>query len=66
MECDSIVKAYEFKDTLKSDIIEAQHDQIILDQKILGEYKYKVHNLRLASLGLGGISALLLILLLIK
>lgn len=66
LECDSIIEKYRYKDTLKSEIIEAQHDQIILDQVVIGEYVQQVHKLRLASLGLGGACIVLMFALFVK
>ena len=66
LECDSIVEMYRYKDTLKSEIIEAQHEQITLDQVVIGEYVHKLHRLRLASFGLGGAVAILILVLTVK
>ena len=66
LECDSIVNEYRYKDTLRGEIIEAQHEQIILDQVVIEELQTQVKRCRVISFSLGGVAALLLILITVK
>ena len=63
VECDSLVQIYTVKDSLKEEIIESQHKQIELDQVFIGELQYSNNKLRMMSYGFGGLSAVLLFIL---